>query len=749
MSVGNESSSVTRRDFRVALLGNPNTGKSTLFSSLTGTHQRIGNYPGVTVEKKVGWWKQEQFAFELIDLPGTYSLAPRSPDEMVTVDILLGQQPLEPRPELLICIVDASNLNRNLFLVSQAMELGIPIVVALNMTDVAMQKGLIVDSTKLEEQLGCPVVPIQAHKRVGLDVLKRRLIEQALALHGSSKSLSTTRYESPMPVPFRQEAEQLVSWLKQQNLTYPLAWVGRLLLDTSGYMTSPLANAGVNEGQLQERLEQARKRLATAGFAIPAVEPIHRYQWCEKVLDGVIQREVRTGKRLSDRIDAVLTHRVWGSLIFVAIMFLMFQSIFAWSGILSEGIESGISFLQELVGNSIQGEMLRSLATDGILGGVGGVLVFIPQIMILFLFIALLEDCGYMARAAYLMDRLMSRVGLSGKSFIPLLSSFACAIPGIMAARVIENRRDRLATILIAPLMSCSARLPVYILMTEAFVPDMHWLGGWVGLRGLTMLVMYLVGGVAAVPVAWLLKKTLLRGETPPFLLELPSYKIPSLKLVILRMLQQGWAFVSRAGTLILAVTVIIWALGYFPRNPDTISQIRSKYALSLAEDSSLDEDQKKIVQVQMENEISGALLRESYLGQAGRAIEPLVKPLGWDWRIGSAVIASFPAREVVIGTLGVIYNLGNETDEENASLRERLQAATWDDEPQRKVFNLPVALSIMVFFALCSQCVSTLAVMWRETNSWKWPVFAFTYMTALAYVGALVTYQLFHALGI
>jgi len=407
---------------------------------------------------------------------------------------------------------------------------------------------------------------------------------------------------------------------------------------------------------------------------------------------------------------------------------------------------------------------LRSLLVDGVIAGAGGVLVFLPQIMILFLFIALLEDCGYMARAAFLMDRLMSRIGLSGKAFIPLLSSCACAIPGIMATRVIENRRDRLVTILIAPLMSCSARLPVYALLTAAFIPDRSWLGGWLRLQGVTMAAMYLLGIVAAVCVALLLRRTILPGDTPPFFMELPGYKIPSPRTVLMRMFDGGWSFVRSAGTLILAVSILVWAAAYFPRNPTLEAEIEARYASRLEQienriaqatagdrSDALNPDGRRLDELQAEraalekhiaNEIAAARLEYSVLGRAGKLVAPVVRPLGWDWRIGCAVVASFPAREIVIGTLGVIYNLGSEQDEHSESLRETLRAATWP-ENERPIFTIPVALSLMVFFALCAQCAATLAVMHRETASWRWPLFTFVYMTTLAYFGALLTYQI------
>jgi ferrous iron transport protein B len=405
---------------------------------------------------------------------------------------------------------------------------------------------------------------------------------------------------------------------------------------------------------------------------------------------------------------------------------------------------------------------LRSLLTDGLIEGVGGVLVFLPQIFLLFLFIAVLEDCGYMARIAFLMDRVMSRVGLSGKSFIPLLSSFACAIPGILASRVIENRRDRFVTMLIAPLMSCSARLPVYTLLISAFIPNKRLLGVF-GLQGLTMLAMYLLGIIVAVVVAFLLKRTILRAKTPTFVMELPTYKRPSVRVVLRKMFDGGWAFVHGAGTLIVAVTVLVWAASYYPRGENAIdtSLLERRDALRTSLEQ-LQEPARELVFANqaetvgqaipaeqlvarqlaaVENEIDAAYFQQSYLGRAGRLIEPVVRPLGWDWRLGCAALASFPAREVVVASLGVIYKFGEDQDEESTSLRQTLKTATWEGT-DRRVFNVPVALSVMVFFALCAQCASTLAMMRRETNSWRWPTFAFVYMTSVAYVAAMITYH-------
>jgi len=725
------------RTIRIAVVGNPNTGKSTLFTALAGVRQRVGNYPGVTVEKKTGHLRHGGQTFELIDLPGTYSLAPRSPDEMVTVDVLLGRGGGGPPPDVVLSIVDASNLERNLFLTSQLLALGLPTVVALNMIDLARDRQVEIDVPALAKRLGVPVVAIQANRREGLAELKVALAAAAIE--------TLVERENPMPDEFQRHAREIGQTLNASRPDpLPHFLVERLLLDGGGYLEGELLNG--DAATAAAKLRSAREALASAGMPVPAVEALARYDWVARTLDGIIRRPDVHERTLSDRIDAVLTHKLAGTLVFVVVMALMFSSIFIWAAPLMGLVDTAVGSVGDLVEASLPEGALRSLVVDGVIGGVGAVLVFLPQILILFFFIALLEDCGYMARAAFLMDRLMAGVGLSGKSFIPLLSSFACAIPGIMATRTIENGRDRLATILIAPLMSCSARLPVYVILIGAFVPATRYLGGIVGLQGLTLLAMYSVGVVVAIGVAWVLKRTILRGETPPFVLELPSYKVPSLQNVLYRMAERGWSFIARAGTVIFAVTIVVWALAYYPRSnqkvADEIAAQRAKLAAptaTAAELAAFDDPQH------LERLAASLHQQNSYLGRAGQWIEPVVRPLGWDWRIGCAAIASFPAREVVMGVLGVIYQLGPDVKVGNASdqsrLGDQLRAARWDDTG-KLVYNLPVALSIMVFFALCAQCAATLAVIRRETNSWRWPAFTLAYMTVLAYVGALVTYQ-------
>lgn len=730
----------------VALVGNPNTGKSTLFNALSGMRQRVGNYPGVTVESKKGQMSVNGQVIDLIDLPGTYSLAPRSPDEMVTVDVILGLQKGEARPDLVVSIVDSSNLDRNLYLTTQAMELGIPVVVALNMMDVAENQGIRIDPDQLSKALGLPVVAIQANRGKGLDNLKQSIAQIPL------RGLSAEALD--YPVVFQEEVKTLQETL---GPGVPLFLIRRLLLDNGG----PTEKRFVQEhgSDLAKHLDAARTRLKEAGCPISTLEARVRYGWIRKITQSCVQRPSQRVTTWTDSIDRILTHRIWGTLVFMLVMFLVFESIFTLARPLMKLITGGQEQLQELVGNWLPDGPFTSLLKDGILAGVGGVLVFLPQIMILFAFIAILEDCGYMARAAFLMDRLMSRCGLSGKSFIPMLSSIACAVPGIMATRVIENPRDRLTTILVAPLMSCSARLPVYVLIIGSILTRGYsW---WV--PGLTMFAMYLIGFVMAPLVALLLKRTLLRGETPIFIMEMPLYKRPSLRTVLTRVIESARAFLVRAGTMILATMVLVWALLYFP----TGDGAGGSFPQQIGElDQTIEGLQKKLEETgqdQMENSelaniqgkrnsLEAEWKHRSFLGQAGEWIEPVVRPLGWDWRLGVATLASFPAREVVVGTLGILYQV-NKNDVDSESLRglqdtsdtplgKEIRQATWPDS-KRPIFTVPTALSLMVFFALCCQCASTLAVIRRETGSWKWPLFTFVYMTGLAYVCALIVYQI------
>jgi ferrous iron transport protein B len=514
----------------------------------------------------------------------------------------------------------------------------------------------------------------------------------------------------------------------------------RAVVDENG-STERLVGSGRGR-DLGRLLSEARSRISQEA-PLPEAESAARYAWIEQALEDCVTVPRTHRTTLSDRADRILLHPVVGMVAFWGVIGVVFQAIYAWAGPMMDWIDGFFGAASELARTMIPAGVVQSLVADGIIGGVGSVMVFLPQIAILFLCLAVLEDCGYLPRGALLMERALARCGLSGKSFLPLLSCFACAVPGIMSARTIGDRRDRLATILVAPLTSCSARLPVYTMFIAAFIPGKDVLGGAIGLQGLTLFGMYAVGILAAVPVALLLRKTLLKGAPAPFILELPSYKRPDAKTVYLRIYHSVKAFVMRAGTVILAASIVMWALAYFPRSDEAIQTYQGK--------------QQEIVQTltgtaqeealrEAHAEMSADLLEHSFLGRMGHLLEPLVRPLGWDWRVGMAVVSSFPAREMVIASLGMIYSLGGEVDESSDSLRETMRSAVGEDG--RPIFTIPVALSVMVFFALCAQCAATLSVMQRETGSWKWPTFAFGYMTFLAYAAALVTYQATTALG-
>jgi ferrous iron transport protein B len=766
----------------VALVGNPNTGKTTLFNELTGYRQRVGNYPGVTVEKKTGRLAAEggvAAPIEVIDLPGTYGFAARSQDEGVVIDVLTGRE-TGRRPDLVVVVLDAVNLRRNLFLASQILELGIPVVAALNMIDLAETHGLFVDPEALAAALGVTVVPIIASKGQGIAELKHAIVKAL----GSAPPSNYPR----MPATIQCELEGLRGALQGCAAGADRGLAGasqiellQVLLEPGGYGEQRLCDqlsrgcSGRGWGRRRRHrhghrhavlpddwagdLAARRARLHAAGIDPAQVEAEVRYRWIEEVMTRAVDvRAMPAGSR-SDAVDRYVTHPVWGLALLVLIVGAVFQSIYAWAAPVMDLIDEVFHILGAWVAGLVSSPPLQSLLVNGVVGGVGAVMVFLPQIMILFLFLAILEDCGYMARAAFLLDRVMGFCGLNGKAFIPLISSFACAVPGIMSTRTIENRADRFIAILVAPLMSCSARLPVYVLLIGAFVPPRPLLGGVVGLQTMVLIAMYFIGIIVAVAVIVLLRRVVFKGESRAFLMELPSYKWPSPKTVLYRVYERAREFVVRAGTIIVAVSILIWALGYYPRPAAVAAQFAAERAqvhaeaqaarasvaadLSAADaaarrDALAQEVQRRLARIDRDE--AGATLRQSWLGRIGHTLEPAVKPLGWDWRIGTAVVASFPAREVVIATLGTIYNLG-EGGDDTAGLRQALQSAQWPDG--RPVFNLPVALGIMVFFALCMQCAGTLAVIKRETNSWRWPGAAFAYMTTLAYFASWGTYRL------
>ncbi|QDT92907.1 ferrous iron transport protein B [Gimesia algae] len=757
-SIVPKQQTVQQQKMTIAIIGNPNTGKSTLFNLLSGGHAHIGNFPGVTVEKKVGSVNWDGRQIDLVDLPGTYSLAPRSIDEMLAVDVLLGRQKGVPRPDAIICIADASNLERNLYLFSQVLDLSTPVVLVLNMCDMARSRGIEIDAKALSEKLGQPVVCTEAHRGKGIQELKSAIL--------NIDPGSRHEVQQLFPDAFYAERSKLREKLaSDQDESPPDFLIDRLLLDVGGYVESYFEHH--SHHGLIDQLHEARARLKESGCAVPATEARVRYGWTRELLKGVLQQPEVQQETTSDKIDRWLTHPAFGFLFFFLLMFFVFQSVFTWAGPAMDLIDDGGGAAAGVVESMIAPGPLRSLLVDGVIAGVGGVLIFLPQIVILYFFIAVLEDSGYMARAAFIMDRLMRSLGLSGKSFIPLMSSYACAVPGIMATRVIENRHERLTTILVAPLMSCSARWPVYVLFIAAFIPNIVYFSigsvTVVTLPGIVLFAMSTIGAVVAIPVAWFLKRVCFKGDVAPFVMELPGYKWPSPRNVIYRVYSRGKSFVVKAGTLIFATSILVWAAGYFPGDHseqftlqeqiETVdaSVEKAEAQLTAAKEDTLENVENLEVQLnnleatqsllyERQNHVSSQLIENSYLGQAGHLIEPVVKPLGWDWKIGVGVIASFPAREVIISTLGTIYSLGGDVGEDDEGLIGSIRAATWPDG--RKVFNIPVAISIMVFFALCAQCAATLMVMRRETNSWFWPVVSFTYMTTLAYLGALVSYQ-------
>ncbi|MGD8454047.1 MAG: ferrous iron transport protein B [Phycisphaerae bacterium] len=702
----------------VALVGNPNTGKTTLFNALTGFRRQVANYPGVTVDVGRGPIRGMRRPAELLDLPGTYSLAAVSPDEMVVCHALCGRHTQRARPDVILAIADASNLRRNLYLVSQLLDIGLPVVIALNMVDVARWRGIEVDAEQLSRRLGVPVIPVVATERKTVTPLLDAL-DAAIGGPAPTQRVS-------LPPALAGEAEAVAAAVDHHCYAESL----RVLLDRDGLAEQEY----VAHGGSTETLASARRRLLDAGIDGPGTEVRERYAWISRMLDGVIQRPAEPPVTWSDRIDRVLTHRLAGLAALLVVLLLTFQAVFSWAGPLMDGIDWTFGQLGELTATIVPAGVVRSLLVDGIIAGVGGVIIFLPQIIILFIVISVLEDCGYLARAAFMVDRIMRLFGLSGRSFIPLLSGFACSVPAIMGTRTIADRRERFVTILLIPLMSCSARLPVYVLLIAALVPRNTALGDW--LPALVMLAMYLLGVIVALPAAWMLRRTVFAGPTPGFLMELPAYRLPRLSAIWQRTYLAGRSFVIRAGTIILIVNLIVWALGYFPRSEATRAAVAAR-----ASAESWDASQENV-------ELAGAYLRESYLGRLGQGIEPVIAPLGWDWRVGVAALASFPAREVVVATLGTITNLGSEEEADSASLQQALRDMRWEGT-NRPVITLPVALSIMVFFSLCAQCSATLVTIGREMRSWRWPVAVFICLTALAYLAAWGTSAGASALGL
>ncbi|EEF58863.1 ferrous iron transport protein B [Pedosphaera parvula] len=724
----------------VILTGNPNCGKTTIFNALTGLRAKVGNYAGVTVERKEGrlMGSPPEMGIKVLDLPGTYSLSPQSLDEQVSRDVLLHRLPQLPAPALIVIVVDASNLQRNLYYATQVIELGYPTLIALNMIDVAESNGHQIDIQALAKSLGTAVIPLVASSGNGIPEMRDRI----LSCLRSKPPKTTPRQFADLPASFSKETADIASQLAitfHEHRTQATA-EALLILSNEKAIASSLEHYPAH---ILQAVEAARQRLDAAQIDWRGVPIEARYTSVAKIYQEVVTETQLDQESFSDKLDAILTHKVWGTLIFLGIMALMFQSIFSFARIPMDAIQAGVDWFGGWVGRSIPAGDLNSLLVGGIIAGVGAVIVFLPQILLLFLFIGLLEDTGYMARAAFLMDRLMSKVGLHGKSFIPMLSSFACAIPGIMATRTIESPKDRLVTILVAPLMSCSARLPVYTLLIAACIPNKRFLG-FLRLPGLTMLSMYLLGIVVALLMAWLFKKTLLKGETPMLIMELPPYKRPLARVVLRHMWDRSRLFLRRAGTVILGINILLWFLATYPRSAELNQKydLQRQAILAAVSKSPTDSNAATEKLAELEKEESGAKLRYSFAGRMGQFIEPAIAPLGFDWKIGIGIVASFAAREVFVSTMSTVYNLGKAESSESItpSLAQTLTKQTRADG--KPIYTPLTAVALMVFYVFALQCVSTVAVVRRETNSWKWPAFQWLYMGALAWLLAFITYQ-------
>jgi ferrous iron transport protein B len=670
----------------IVVAGNPNAGKTSLFNALTGLRQKVANYPGVTVERKEGLWSlaPDTQPARIIDLPGLYSLEATSVDELIARDVLLGREANLAQPDVVVAVVDATNLVRNLYFVTQLMETGCRLVVALTMFDLAERNKLRINVEKLSYALGVPVIPVVARQHQGLGRLAEAVLKVAAGTPDQKRTISN------------------VSAIHRKH------WQTEVL---------PRQTSAAQNNYPTGSLFDTEAITSAQAWQTPLID---RYRWIEQVVAASVHSETDRKLRATERIDALVTHKIAGPVILFLVMLLVFQTIFSGADLPMNLIDRVFNGLGQVVRANLPAGVLTDLIVAGIIPGVGGVLMFLPQILLLFFFITILEDSGYMARAAFLMDRLMRGVGLHGKAFVPLLSSFACAVPGIMATRTIENPRDRVATIMIAPFMSCSARLPVYTLMIAAFFSGQKVVG-YVSLGALIILAMYLLGIAVAVIVAWILKHTILKAPSPPFVMELPPYRVPNPGNVAHSLLTRVGVFLKRAGTVILAISILLWALVAFPRTTSSHASTANSA---------------------MENGIPYASqqVENSYAGQAGRVIEPLIKPLGFDWKIGIALISSFAARETVISTLSIVYNVGENPGEGSASLVKAMRTAKRPDGSP--VWSPLVALSLMVFFVLACQCMSTVAVVRRETNSWRWPLFMICYMLILAYVSSFVMYQ-------
>jgi ferrous iron transport protein B len=696
----------------IAVAGNQNTGKTTLFNALTGARAKVGNYPGITVERRLGKMPLAGHGrVDVLDIPGTYSLAAQSADEQIALTAMLGLDG-ERRPDVVVMCVDATNVVRGLYLVLQALEFGINVVVALTMTDEA--RNATPHIARLAGRLGCPVVPVVVRHAKGLDEL-RGAIAKAIEDGSAEEDWKWT------------PSDALAADIDSIQPTLPASWPAKRAMALWSMMS---VSADDELSGVPDELRQAVLAAETDGDRIDDEVVQSRYRWLDKNVSPLVKN--KPDRSRTDRIDRILLNRLAGFVVFLGLMFIVFQSLFAWSDPAITAIETAFGW----VGHFLQSTLPPSIATDflvnGVIAGIGSVVVFLPQILLLFLFIGLMEDSGYMARVAYLMDRIMKSMNLHGRAFVPMMSGFACAVPAILATRTMERRRDRILTMMVTPLMTCSARLPVYTLIIASLFPAGHVFGIF-PVQGLLMVSMYLFSTIIALIAAWVMSKTIkpLKAKRLPFVIELPPYRVPRMRDVLRMMWERTSYFLKEAGTVILVCTIILWALLSFPRALDNPTK-NFDDLIAAAPTTELVS--------QLEQERDGELLRSSYGGRLGRFIEPTIEPLGFDWKIGVGIIGAFAAREVFISTMGVVYSIGEDVDEQSATLRERMRAETRIDG--RPVYTPLVGLSLMVFFALACQCMSTLAVVKRETGGYKWPAFLFLYMTALAWISSFIVYQ-------
>ncbi|HEY6504399.1 MAG TPA: ferrous iron transport protein B [Chitinophagaceae bacterium] len=700
------------RKIHIALVGNPNSGKSSLFNCLTGMNQKVGNFPGVTVDKKTGSaLLSNGVKAEVIDLPGTYSLYPRKMDEWISYKVLLHQDE-EIKADVVVAVADASNLKRNLLFCTQLIDLKVPVVIALTMMDLAAKKGIRIDIAELERELGVPVIAVNPRKQKGIPQLKKAIEQTSQQLYH---------------VPARDFIDNKA--LAQKAVEEVRSRFPELSDYTAIHYLINHESFALNSAD-QELIESIELRNKFNPTKTQAEEILQRYTRIRHIMQVSVSEPDPLQKSLfTEKLDNILLHRRWGYLILLAVLFLLFQSVFWLASFPMDWIDTAFASLSQSLSASLPGSRWTDLLINGVIAGLGGIVIFVPQIMILFGLVTLLEDSGYMARISFLTDRLMRSVGLNGKSVMPMISGFACAVPAIMSARSIENRKERLLTILITPLMSCSARLPVYTILISLVIPKTY-LVGFLSVQGLVMMGLYLLGLVMALIVSYVAKWFIRINEKSYFILELPTYRSPRWNNVFRTMVEKAKIFVRDAGKVIMIISLILWGLSSFGpgKRMETVSQHHEQLKSQPGADSAL-----------LDKQLAAAKLENSYAGILGKSIEPAITPLGYDWKIGIALVTSFAAREVFVGTMATLYSVGDEENELN--LKEKMKAAVKPDGTP--VFTLASGVSLMIFYVFAMQCMSTLAIVRRETRSWKWPIIQFLYMTGLAYIMSLIAYQL------